>query len=123
MGIKKKKFKTRKKSKSKKPVAGEQPQVVRVRTPKGNQTIGILEQRLGGSRMGVRCLDGKTRMCRIPGGLKKFLWVREGDILLVEPWKFEGDAKGDVIYKYRFNQVGWLRSHGYLEGLEEFEEF
>ncbi len=97
--------------------------VGRVKLPRGKQTFGILEQRLGGSRMRVRCLDGKTRICRVPGRLKKKLWVREGDVLLIEPWQLGGDEKGDVIFKYKPNQVFWLKKKGYLKELEEFEEF
>lgn len=98
-------------------------EVFRVRLPRGNQTLGIMEQRLGGSRSKVRCLDGKTRNCRIPGRLKRRLWVREGNIVLVEPWEFGGDEKGDIIYKYRFNQVEWLKKKGYLDKLEDVDEF
>ncbi|HLC85763.1 MAG TPA: translation initiation factor eIF-1A [Candidatus Nanoarchaeia archaeon] len=98
-------------------------EVFRVRLPKGKETFGILEQRLGGSRMRVRCLDGKTRICRVPGSLKKKLWIREGDVLLIEPWQLGGDEKGDVVYKYRPNQVEWLRKNGHLKELEGFEEF
>jgi len=97
--------------------------VVRVRLPRGEEVLGILDRRLGGSRCEVRCLDGKTRICRIPGRLRRRLWVREGDILLVEPWEYGGDAKGDIIYKYRQVQVEWLRKHGYLDKLEELDEF
>lgn len=95
----------------------------RIKLPRGNQTFGILEQRLGGSRMRVRCLDGKNRICRIPGRLKRSLWVREGDVLLIEPWELGGDAKGDVIFKYKPIQANFLRNKGYLKGLEEAEEF
>jgi len=95
----------------------------RVKLPRGNQTFGILEQRLGGSRNRVRCLDGKTRVCRIPGRLKRRLWVREGDLVLVEPWELSGDEKGDIIFKYRKSQIDFLRSKGYLDRLDEFEEF
>lgn len=98
-------------------------EVTRVRLPKGDETLGIVEQRVGGSRMTVRCFDGKTRLCRIPGRLKKFLWVRENDIIIVKPWEFGGDEKGDVIFKYRPNQVEFLRKKGHLDSLEEFEEF
>ena len=38
----------------------EPEQVTRVRLPKGEETFGIVEQRCGGSRMQVRCFDGKT---------------------------------------------------------------
>ncbi len=101
----------------------EEQEVFRVKLPRGKETFGILEQRLGGSRMRVRCLDGKTRICRVPGRLKKKLWVREGDVLLIEPWELGGDEKGDVIYKYKPNQVDWLKRNGHLKELEEFEEF
>ena len=44
----------------------QQQEISRIKLPRGNQTLGILEQRVGASRMRVRCLDGKTRICRIP---------------------------------------------------------
>ena len=98
-------------------------EIRRFKLPTGNQTLGLCEQRLGGSRMRVRCLDGKSRICRIPGRLKRSLWVREGDILLIEPWELGGDEKGDVIFKYKPIQANFLRKKGYLKGLEEAEEF
>ncbi len=72
--------------------------------------------------MKVRCMDGRTRICRIPGRLKRRLWVREGDILLIEPWELGGNEKGDVIFKYRPIQVDLLRKKGLLKELvrEEF---
>jgi len=100
-----------------------QEEIRRVKLPKGKQTFGILEQRLGGSRNRVRCLDGKTRICRIPGRLKRKLWVREGDTLLVEPWEDGGDERGDVIFKYKKNQIDYLKKNGLLQGLDDFEEF
>ena len=114
----KKKYKKNKANK-----APEQTEVLRVPLPKGNQVIGILEQRLGGSRCKVRCLDGNTRVCRIPGRLKRRLWVRENDIVLIEPWEFGGENRGDIIFKYRPTQVHWLKKKGYLDKLEEVEEF
>jgi len=95
----------------------------RTPTPRGNQVLGMCEQRVGGSRMKVRCMDGKNRICRIPGRLKRRLWVREGDILLIEPWELGGDTRGDVVYKYRPIQVDLLRKKGLLKALEDIEEF
>ena len=100
-----------------------QQEITRVKLPRGKQTFGILEQRVGGSRAKVRCLDGFTRICRIPGRLKRRLWVREGDVLLIEPWELGGDEKGNIIFKYRKNQVDWLKKKGYLKSLDDFEEF
>ena len=101
----------------------EQMELRRVKLPRGKQVLGVCEQRVGGSRMKVRCLDGKTRMCRIPGRLKRKLWVREADILLIEPWELGGDEHGDVIFKYKPIQLQVLRSKGLLRGLEETQEF
>jgi translation initiation factor 1A len=100
-----------------------QEEIRRARIPQGNETLGILEQRLGASRCRVRCLDGKTRNCRIPGRLKRKLWVRENDVVLVEPWEFGGDEKGDIIFKYRPNQVMFLKQNGYLQSLDNLDDF
>jgi translation initiation factor 1A len=100
-----------------------QEEIRRVKLPQGNEILGILDQRLGASRCRVRCLDGKTRNCRIPGRLKRKLWVRENDIVLVEPWEFGGDEKGDIIFKYRQGQVRYLKDNGYLQSLDSMDEF
>jgi translation initiation factor 1A len=107
----------------KRPQLTDEELLARVRVPRDKEVLGVLEQRLGGSRCKVRCLDGNTRNCRIPGRLKRKLWVREGDIVLVEPWQFEGDEKGDIIFKYRPIQVDWLRKNGHLSKLESLDEF
>lgn len=102
-------------NRGKRPVEEEEiTQFTRVRLPKGEEVLGVIESRLGGNKMMVRCLDGKNRNCRIPGRLKRKLWLRPGDIVIVEPWEFDKD-KGDVIFKYRPNQVEWLKRNGYLE--------
>lgn len=92
----------------------ENKPVVRVRLPKGEEVIGIIEQRLGGNKMLVNCLDGKTRNCRVPGRLKRGLWLRPGDVVIIEPWEFDKE-KGDVIFKYRPNQIEWLKNKGFLK--------
>ncbi len=100
-----------------------QNQISRIHLPRGVQLFGIVESRLGGSRMRIRCFDGKVRICRIPGRLKRRLWVRAGDLVIVEPWEFSGDGKGDVLYKYTNAQMAFLRRKGYLKKMDEFEEF
>ena len=100
-----------------------QQEITRMHMPRGRETFGIIEQRLGGSRMRVRCLDGKTRVCRIPGRLTRRLWVRENDIVIAEPWEYGGDEKGDIVYKYSPTQIGFLKKKGHLKQLDEFEGF
>ena len=94
-----------------------QGEVIRVRLPRGKEVLGILEQRLGASRLLIKCLDGKARNCRVPGRLRRILWLREGDIVLVEPWEFDTE-KGDVIFKYNPSQIQWLKRKGFLKQIE-----
>jgi translation initiation factor 1A len=95
--------------------------VVRAPLPKGKQVIGILEERYGGNKMKVSCLDGKERNCRVPGRLKRALWLRPGDVVIVEPWELDFETRGDIILKYKPNQIAWLRKNNFLEN--ESEEF
>ncbi|MGB9708149.1 MAG: translation initiation factor eIF-1A [Candidatus Pacearchaeota archaeon] len=97
---------------------GEQQEVTRVPLPRGNQVLGILEQRLGANHMLIKCLDGKARNCRVPGRLRRKLWLREGDIVLVEPWEIGGEEKGDILIKYHPAQVEWLKKKGFLKTAE-----
>ena len=101
----------------------ENQEFVRVKLPRGREVIGIVDQRLGASRMRIRCLDGNKRICRIPGRMKRKLWVREGDVVLVETWELSSKDRGDIIYKYSKSQIQWLKNKGYLKKLEEAEEF
>jgi len=101
----------------------ELQEIQRVKLPRGKEVIGVLETRLGASRMRVKCFDGKTRICRIPGRMKRRLWVKEGDFLLIEPWELGGDSKGDVIFKYRPTQVAWMKRRGIVKETMAAEEF
>ena len=83
-------------------------QIQRVKIPYNEQVFGVVEQRLGYSKMYVRCLDNKVRIGRIPGKYARFLWVREGDLVLVKPWVVQGEKKGDIIYRYSRAQWDWL---------------
>lgn len=97
----------------------EQP-LLRVRLPYGKEVLGIVQRRLGASRMRVLCLDGKERVCRIPGRLRRALWVREGDVVIIEPWELGGERSGDVVFKYKSKaEVDFLRKKGYLKKVTE----
>lgn len=92
----------------------EETKIARAPLPKKNQVLGIIEQRLGGNKMMVQCLDGKSRNCRVPGRLRRRLWLRPNDVVIIEPWELDNN-KGDVIFKYRANQIGWLKQNGFLK--------
>lgn len=94
----------------------EQESFVRARWPKKDEIIGTIVQRYGGNRMEVLTTDGKTRNCRVPGKYKRQLWLRPRDVVLVKLWEFDKE-KGDIIYKYRPNEVTQLKKKGLLDSL------
>jgi translation initiation factor 1A len=87
-------------------------ETIRVRAPRGKETIGLIEEMLGAGRFRVSCLDKKTRICRVSGKFKRKQWIRPGDIVLVEPWEVESDEKGNIIWKYRRAEIEWMRKRG-----------
>lgn len=91
-----------------------------IRLPKSQrkELLGIVVAELGGSRMRCICSDGKERIGRIPGRMKRTVWVKESDIVILKPWDIEGDKKGDIIWRYKKFEVKWLRNKGMLN----FEE-
>jgi len=91
--------------------------IIRVRLPKENELIGILEQRLGAGRMLIKCMDGKSRNCKVKGKYKKKLWLREGNVVLIQLWEFDKN-RGEIIFKYNPAQVQWLKRKGYLKTAE-----
>ncbi|MBM3303926.1 MAG: translation initiation factor IF-1A [Candidatus Aenigmarchaeota archaeon] len=91
----------------------EQPtEMIRVRMPRGREQIGVIDEMLGASRFRVTGKDGRTRICRIPGKFRKSVKISPGDLVLIEPWEIEPDAKADIIWIYTRTQAGWLRKRG-----------
>jgi len=82
--------------------------------PTANDVLGIAIKLLGYDRVLVKCQDGHERLCRIRGKMKRRVWIREGDVVLVSPWDFQSDKRGDLIWRYTRAQAEWLRKKGYL---------
>ena len=95
----------------------EEQQELRVRLPRDKEMFGVVVGELGGARFACICADGKERICRIPGRLRRRVWVREGDYVLLVPWEVEGDKRGDIVWRYKKLEVEWLRKKGYLKDL------
>lgn len=83
--------------------------------PTENDVLGVIVRLLGYDRVMVRCQDGHERLCRIRGKMKRRVWIREGDVVLVSPWDFQSDKRGDVIWRYKHSQAELLRKKGYLK--------
>jgi translation initiation factor 1A len=58
-------------------------------------------------------MDGKTRMGGIRGKMKRRVWLRAGDVIVMVPWSFQDD-KADIVWRYQGTQVEWLKKSGYL---------
>ena len=92
-----------------------QEEVIRVRMPrfKEGEILGIADQLLGASRIKVMCADGKSRLGRIPGKLKKRMWIREGDLVVVRPWAFQ-DEKCDIRRRCLRPEATYLSRRGVI---------
>ncbi len=90
-------------------MADEEPEVIRVPLPDKNkgEMFAIVDKIMGGGHMMVMCADGKSRMARIPGKIKRRMWIREGDLIVIRPWDFQNE-KADVVYRYTRNQAAHL---------------
>lgn len=88
----------------------------RVRIPQksANEVLATVESLLGANKIRVRCMDGVVRLARIPGKIKKRIWMMEGDIVIVVPWSFQNE-KADIVWKYSGPQVNWLQRKGFLK--------
>lgn len=82
--------------------------------PAQTDVLGIAIKLLGYDRILVRCQDGHERLCRIRGKMKRRVWIREGDVVLVSPWEFQSDKRGDLTWRYTRAQAEMLRKRGFL---------
>jgi translation initiation factor 1A len=82
--------------------------------PGPGDVFGVVVKLLGFDRIMVKCQDGHERLCRIRGKMKRRVWIREGDVVLVSPWEFQSDKRGDVVWRYTHAQAENLRRKGLL---------
>jgi translation initiation factor 1A len=84
-----------------------------VRMPDGDEVFAEVDQMLGANRVRVRCADGEVRTARIPGKMQKRVWIREDDVVLVDPWDWQ-DEKADITWRYEKAEADQLREEGYI---------
>ena len=75
--------------------------------------FAIADEILGGRRIRAVCEDGLSRISRIPGKMRRRQWVREGDLIVVQPWDFQ-DEKANVCMRYTKTQSLYLSRKGVL---------
>jgi translation initiation factor 1A len=81
--------------------------------------LGRVIKLVGGDNIIVKCTDGKVRICRIRGKIKRRMWIRDNDLVLVSPWEFQSD-RADIIWRYIAAHVDKLEQDGYLADLRQF---
>ena len=86
-------------------IENPEEEYIRLRLPnkRNNEMFAIADRLMGGSRITVVCADGKSRMARIPGRMKRKQRVRAGDLVIIKPWDIQ-DEKADIIFRYRRTQ-------------------
>lgn len=89
-------------------------QLREIKLPQEGELLGRVVKLLGSDHIMVKCTDGKTRMGRIRGKLKRKIWIRDNDIVILAPWDFKQDERGDIIWRFTLSQMDWLKSNGHL---------
>jgi len=83
--------------------------------PATTDVFGVATKLLGFDRVLVKCQDGHERVCRIRGKMKRRVWIRLGDVVLVSPWDFQSETRGDLIWRYTKGQAEVLRRKNLLK--------
>ena len=98
--------------------SGEGTSRIRVPLPKRkvNEMFAIADQMLGGRRVRAICEDGEVRIARIPGKMRRRQWVREEDLIVVQPWEYQDD-RANVIARYSKTQAMYLSRKGQLPSI------
>ena len=81
--------------------------------PEQGELLGRVQKISGGNQVLVQCTDGEIRLCRIRGKMKRRMWIREGDIVLISPWDFD-HKRADIVWRYIKDHAEWLENNGYM---------
>ena len=85
-----------------------------IRLPEQGEMLGRVIKLLGSDQVLVKCTDGITRRGRIRGKLKRRIWIRDNDIVVIAPWDFKESERGDIVWRFTLPQVDWLKDNDHL---------
>ena len=85
-----------------------------IRLPEEGELLGRVLKLLGRDQVMVKCTDNITRRGRIRGKLKRRIWIRDNDIVIIAPWDFKEQERGDIIWRFTLSQVEWLKDNGHI---------
>lgn len=85
------------------------------------QDYAQVSKMVGNGRCQVRCADGVTRLGVIRGAMRKKVWIKLDDWVLVGLRDYQ-DNKCDIIAKYSDEDVRNLRAYGEIGTVVETKE-
>ena len=85
-----------------------------IQLPQQGELLGRVIKLLGSDQVLVRCTDGKTRRGRIRGKLKRRIWIRDNDVVIIAPWDFKQDERGDITWRFTLSQVEWSKNNDHF---------
>jgi len=85
-----------------------------IRLPVEGELFGRVLKMLGGENVVVKCSDGFTRRGRIRGKLKRRIWIRDNDIVIIAPWDFKETERGDIVWRFTLPQMDWLKQNKHI---------
>lgn len=74
-----------------------------------HSSYAFVRENNGGGHFRILCDDNTERMGVLRGSMRKRVWVRRGDIVLVTLREYE-DSKADIVHKYNSSEVLRLSS-------------
>lgn len=86
----------------------------KIRLPEEGEMFGRVLKILGGDQLLVKCTDDITRRGRIRGKLRRRIWIRENDIVIIAPWDFKQTERGDILWRFTLPQVDWLKQNDHI---------
>ena len=78
------------------------------------ELFGRVLKMMGGENVMVKCTDDVTRRGRIRGKLKRRVWIRDNDIVIIAPWDFGGGDRGRILWRFTLPQVDWLKQNNHI---------
>ena len=108
-----KKKKQTKRGKGYRPPEEIVPSRIKMPNHRMGEMFGRVVDIYGNDRMEVFCEDGNHRIGRIRGKIKKRVWIRKGDLVIVNPWEFETELKDklgkcEITWRYMKSEISWL---------------
>lgn len=86
-----------------------------IRLPANEEELfGRVIKMMGGENLMVKCQDKVVRRGRIRGKLKRRVWIRDNDVVIIAPWDFGKEGRGDILWRYTLPQVEWLKQEKYI---------